>query len=233
MDPSGRFAGYPFIAGDELTPRRFAFLPAEVRRRVLDQAGRFLAALHGLAPATVLPSGRWPTIPSVAAQAAHARAHYVPRIARAWPKLAGLIDAFYDDDASDVTHRRVILHGDLVDDHILLAKDGQGLAGIIDFSDVALGDPARDLLGFWAYGADAVARVIAAYGADADDGLHARSRRAFVRYRIDRFAELLAAGGEGAAEQALPDLIALLSASDRSPVGGAHFSRPDDTIQRR
>lgn len=226
VDPAGRFAGYRFIAGDELTPRRFALLPADVRDHVLDQAGRFLAVLHGMVPEDVLPAGLWPTIGTHAGR--NARERTPPRIARAFPELALLIDLSCGDHPGDVTARGVVVHGDLVDDHMLLAPGGGALAGIIDFGDVALGDPARDFLGFWAYGPRAVARVITAYiaagGAGADDDLHDRSRRAFLRYRIDRFAELLRSDGKDAAARSLPEMIALLSAPHPDP---------SETIQRR
>ena len=39
--------------------------------------------------------------------------------------------------------------GDLVRDHLLVDEHTGHLTGIIDFSDVALGDPAQDFLGFW------------------------------------------------------------------------------------
>ena len=214
VDPAGQFAGYRFITGDELTPQRFAALATTIRHRVLDQAGRFLAALHGLAPVDVLPAPRWPVIATATGQIADARARRLPQIARAFPKLAQSIGAFFDECPRELVGRQVVLHGDLVDDHILLARDGRGLAGIIDFGDVALGDPAHDLLGFWAYGSDAVTRVIAAYQPGESDDLHRRSHRAFIRYRIERFAELLAAGGRAAAQEAATELAMLLSAPD-------------------
>ena len=216
-DPAGRFAGYPFIAGEELTPRRFALLPIEVRHHVLDQAGRFLAVLHGLPPETILPAARWPRLAPVAEQVAHAREHCLPAIARAFPPLARLLDTFCEGGASDAAGHEVVLHGDLVDDHILLAPDGQRLAGIIDFGDVALGEPAHDLLGFWVYGREAVARVIAAYGAGGDRRLQERSLRAFVRYRIDRFADLLAAEGRAVAGRSLAGLSELVSFATSDP----------------
>ncbi len=211
VDPAGRFAGYRLIAGDELTPRLFARLDARVRHDVLDQAGRFLAVLHGLAPGDVPAIERWPLAPTAAEHAAHARTHHLPSIAAAFPRLAGPLCAFYEDYAADLGGPRVVLHGDLVDDHLLLAPDRQRLAGIIDFGDVALGDPARDLLGFWAYGPEAVARVAAAYGAGADHDLRERSRRAYVAYRIDRFCDLLATEGEAVAARSLAALTRLLA----------------------
>lgn len=221
VDPAGRFAGYRFIAGDELTPWRFAALPATIQHGVLDRAGRFLSVLHSLIPDDVLPIGRWPVIATATDQIADARTRRLPQIARVFPKLAYLIGAFYDGCPHDDIERQVVVHGDLVDDHLLLARGGRDLAGIIDFGDVALGDPAQDLMGFWAYGSDAVARVIAAYRADADDDLHGRSRLAFLRYRIDCFAELLASEGGRAAEGSADALMALLSASIPATVIGA------------
>ena len=60
---------------------------------------------------------------------------------------------------------------------------------------MALGDPAQDFLGFWAFGAEAVGRVVDMYRpAVADLNLLARSRDHFVRYRLDRMFEGLSSG---------------------------------------
>ena len=46
--PDGAFAGYKMIAGDELTPTRFARLSRQTQERVLDQIADFVSAMHGL-----------------------------------------------------------------------------------------------------------------------------------------------------------------------------------------
>lgn len=119
----------------------------------------------------------------------------LPMLADRVPVLAAPIGEFLERFEASHAPRDVILHGDLVGDHLLINEQTGRLAGIIDFGDIALGDPAHDFLGFWEYGASAAAYAIAIYGqGDADPMLLARSRNHFIRYRIDRLFEIIADG---------------------------------------
>lgn len=100
------------------------------------------------------------------------------------------------------------MHGDLVPEHILLDEKTGQLSGIIDFGDVALGDPAQDFLGFWTYGEDTACRIIDLYCSDSTDpGLLRRSRNHFIRYRLDQLYENI-----GNAEFDLPGAVAEIEA---------------------
>ena len=107
------------------------------------------------------------------------------------------IEQFYNGYREVVSPHRVVIHGDLVVEHLLLDDETEQLSGIIDFGDVALGDPAQDFLGFWAYGADAVARAVELYRpAQPDSTLLARSREHAIRYRLDAMLERMATSGD-------------------------------------
>ena len=181
---AGDFGGYRMIAGRELSETLFARLAAGAQARVLDELGRFLRALHGLPPelaATDRPSHR---------DAAYYAGAYRRRRARLTKALtpAGLADAdrFFEALPGAVAcTERILTHRDLTEDHILLSPPGNRLAGVIDFTDAARGDPAFDFTFLWAYGDDAPARVLASYG-DAAPGLLMRSRWWFARYRLDQ-----------------------------------------------
>ena len=117
----------------------------------------------------------------------------------------------------DRPERLAIVHGDLVGEHILVDLSGSRLAGIIDFGDVALGDPAQDLLGLWSYGADAVTRVIDGYDPGRNDpGLLRRSRNHFIRYRIDDLFECLDRGKLSDVPAQVAAIAALLTPSTRT-----------------
>lgn len=186
VDPRGRFAGYRLIDGVPLTRQRFAQLPD--RDDVLRDVARFLATLHGITPAEVAPAADWPVNWTAAAYADRTLAERLPPIASHFPALAAPLAAFCRRYRRDAPPRSVIVHGDLVEEHFLLDERTHKLAGIIDFGDVALGDPAQDFMGLWAYGDDAVAQCVALYGAG-DPGLLDRSRHHFIRYRVDRLFE--------------------------------------------
>ena len=210
IDPAGAFAGYHFISGVELTAGRFDAIPTAIQHTLLDQAAEFLSTLHGLSPADVWP-GEWRRAWDAADYALRASNGRLADIARSFPELSARLEAFLAVYRRGGRHRSVILHGDLVTDHILLAESGDHLAGIIDFGDVALGDPAQDLMGFWAYGPDAVTHLIEAYAGGHDPDLLHRSHGAFVRHRIDGLWDALNEHGAGAVADEAARLAALLS----------------------
>lgn len=212
VDPAGRFAGYPFLDGVALTPSRFAALPPVQRDQVLRSATLFLAELHDLSPDAIAPAERWPVCWTAARYAERGLAERLPVVARLLPAQADAIEAFYTRYERDFAPRRVVVHGDLVAEHVLLDDRSGMLAGIIDFGDVALGDPAQDLLLFWNYGADAARRALRLYDPGcADPGLQARSRNHFIRYRLDRLFEHGARNGDFDRAQAAAEIDVLLT----------------------
>lgn len=212
VSASGDFGGYRMIAGQDLSEALFAGLAADIQARVLDEIGRFLRALHHLPTdlATVeRPSHR------DAAYYAGAYRHRRTRLAGVLtPAVLAKADRFYETLPGAVAcTERIVTHRDLTEDHILLTPGGDRLAGVIDFTDVALGDPAFDFTFLWAYGDEAPARVARAYG----DGkstveILARSRRWFARYRLDQIWWTLNGDREYDVASLVNDLPVLLEA---------------------
>ena len=190
VDPAGRFAGYPFIKGTALTPVRFAALADHLQNDVLRTAAMFLTELHGLAASAIAPETDWPFTWAAADYTDRGLTTYLPSIVARSPVQASLVERFYITYREISPPQRVVIHGDLVVEHVLLDEQTEQLSGIIDFGDVALGDPAQDFLGFWAYGADAAGKIVELYRpAGADPTFLARSRQHFIRYRLDRIFE--------------------------------------------
>jgi aminoglycoside phosphotransferase (APT) family kinase protein len=186
VSASGDFGGYRMIAGQELGETLFASLPAAVQARVLDQIGGFLSALHGLPPGLVAAAGN-----AGQGDAARHVTAYRQRRARLTavltPDVLAAADRFYEAlPGATATAQTAPTHRDFTEDHILLAPGGDRLAGVIDFTDAALSDPARDFTFLWAYGDDAPARVAYAYGDEPTAPILARSRWWFARYRLDQ-----------------------------------------------
>lgn len=74
--------------------------------------------------------------------------------------------------------RAVLLHNDFAAEHLLLDNASATITGVIDWSDVAIGDPAFDLAGLFHWGGEAFARAVAtAYQPPLDD-----SRLVLARY---------------------------------------------------
>jgi len=129
------------------------------------------------------------------------------------PDLAPLVDAFYARLALQPSVDQRLTHSDVTLDHLLLAPSGDRLAGIIDFGDVELGDPAYDFAYLWSYGDWAPGQVFERYALkDQEPGLLERSRWHFARYRVSRLGEALDRGWEQAASDIAAALPALLAA---------------------
>ena len=190
VDPAGRFGGYPLITGSALTPARFRALPLTCREDILRTAASFLSELHRLSPESVAPIGDWPSTWAPAEFAKRGLAEFVSALGDRLPDEARAAAAFYARYGELELPASVVVHGDFVAEHVLLDDDTQQISGVIDFGDVALGDPAQDFLGFWALGADAAARAVELYQpAHADPALLDRSRCHFTRYCLDRLLE--------------------------------------------
>ena len=213
LDPDGCFASYLLIPGVPLTSARFSALPTSTAQRVIGAAVTLLKDLHAFDLNEFKLSGAWPRMWSPGQFADRLRKDRLPTLFARVPALSVPVERFLRRYEHDQALGEVVLHGDLVGDHLLLDEHAGRLAGIIDFSDVALGDPAHDLLGFWAYGASAAAHAVRLYGqVHADPTLLARSRNHFIRYQIDRLFEMIAEGaGDDATRKRSSALAALLA----------------------
>jgi len=179
---------YRMIRGTEMRPLVFAALDKPVQYALLVEMGGFLGTLHTLPEATIVqPDGFTQRTWSGEQFAALYRGMRRPKIARFVPAQAmARFDAFHEAFEKLAPGVPRLAHNDLSDDHILI-RDTGALAGIIDFTDAAYGDPAIDFAWFWRLGEDAVDLVLSHYAlAEEDKDLKARSHWTFVRYLINQ-----------------------------------------------
>ena len=206
------FVGYLAIAGEPMTP---ALLnergPADQDASTLASSiAGFLTALHG-----------WPVEQARACGVAEERepertyALFDRVRDRVYPLLAPALRAWTDHLFGDALadprlwdHTPALVHGDLSADHILFDRATRTLAGIIDFGDMAVGDPLGDFVGLAPYGKAFLEAVLAAYARPL--GVAARDRLAFYRRRLPFIA--LAWGAENGDQGALDHGMALLRA---------------------
>jgi aminoglycoside phosphotransferase (APT) family kinase protein len=161
--PDRSFAGYPIVPGKELKKSTFDALESSQRQMVAAQLAEFLTTLHTLIDNSVDLS----LVP----------ASYVPGDQAELKKLVPrfLHEVLSDDDLMVVQQildevdellsqnpRSVFLHGDLYSRHILWDETSK-LLGVIDFSDMARGDPAIDFAELHEYGLDFVKEVYELY----------------------------------------------------------------------
>ena len=85
---------------------------------------------------------------------------------------AGLVDA-----KAPMRQGRRLVHNDLAAEHILCDPVAGAVTGVIDWSDMAIGDAAADFAGVFHWGGEElVARVLSHYDGDVDDALLVRAR---------------------------------------------------------
>jgi aminoglycoside phosphotransferase (APT) family kinase protein len=145
----------PWLPG---VPAAQAPLKADQAKRL----GGFLKALHRPAP-TQAPFNPYRSIPLAG------RTTTEPTMARVAKARPGLIDevvreAWRAGLAAEVDVAPTWIHGDLHARNVL--SEAGVVSGVIDWGDMARGDPATDLYGLWMLLPDATARAaaLAAYG---------------------------------------------------------------------
>ncbi|HEX8696153.1 MAG TPA: phosphotransferase [Longimicrobium sp.] len=173
--------GYPLLPGEPLHPARLAQPDAN---RIAADAAAFLAALHAVPGAEAEAAGieavepfeprmaglRDAVLPVLRERLA---ADELGRVARWWDALLA--------DARMRAYAPAPRHGDFWYENLL--AEGGRLAGVVDWEDAALGDPAEDFAPLLYLGRDFAERVLAAY--------HARGGRVDgeVRHRAARWWE--------------------------------------------
>jgi aminoglycoside phosphotransferase (APT) family kinase protein len=181
------FGGYPLLRG---TPASL-LLPTP---RLAAGLGAFLTALHG-SEAEGVPDRRHLWAPG---------RHLVRLQNEAGPSLRELPPALRERCSAFLDATKLpaecpapcLIHGDLEAEHLLLDDSGS-LAAVLDWSDVCLGDPARDLGGLWAWGGeDFLAELLHHYPAR-DPGLLSRIRFLGRCYALLDHVEALAEDERG------------------------------------
>jgi aminoglycoside phosphotransferase (APT) family kinase protein len=178
--PVPRDAGVAHGAGGEVTAGFYRYVPgdpATASRRspgLARDLGEFLTALHAAPPEplrelSVVVDDLWAD--RFRPRWERSRGH-LPAAERNW--LEGVIARFVAS-AERTSPRRVPIHGDLVEEHVLVGPDGR-LAGVIDPSGPWIADPALDF-GTLAerFGSTFADAVLAAYTGPRDPGFTRRA----------------------------------------------------------
>ncbi|HEX6290689.1 MAG TPA: phosphotransferase [Herpetosiphonaceae bacterium] len=210
----GPFVGYRMIAGVPLDPPLLQAASAAVRRAVARQMGLFLQALHSVPPATarqVAPGLRRFDPTSFVPEYAEIERVVFPLLRPSQRERICRLYAFAAD-AAVWDFAPALVHNDLMPVHMLFDPRAQRVAGVIDFGDVVLGDPAIDFVGLLEHGAAFLAAALGCYSRPLD----AAFRRRLVFYRIrTRLIDLryhLEHGNSERVAVILPELRTLLVA---------------------
>ncbi|HYT88834.1 MAG TPA: phosphotransferase [Gemmataceae bacterium] len=140
------FGGYPLLPGRTACS---ANLDDEQRQALAAPLARFLATLHTTPAAWAAHHGAGPDpierldiarrLPRLRELLAQFAAHHLVEDVRPLTALADAAPAVY------VPRADTLVHGDLYVRHLLVNEDKR-LAGVIDWGDIHLGDPAADLM---------------------------------------------------------------------------------------
>lgn len=166
--PDRSFAGYPIVSGQQLTPDLLASLTAYDRQDVAEQLAAFLTALHA-APLAGTVLGRVPAsyLEEDQREVRTAVDKHLSTVLTGH-ELADVEVILADVDALiGANLPKVFTHNDIYSRH-LFWDDGSRRLGVIDFSDMCLGDPAVDFAELYEYGLDFVEEVYARYAGPKD-----------------------------------------------------------------
>ena len=137
-------------------------------------------------------SAEWPSAPvaeELAAELGRALAH-IHAVPVSAARQAGLREVEWDD--SGYAAPPCVLHGDFRGGNVVVDPASGRLAGVIDWGNAAIGDPALDFASLvlwrgWAF----VRRALAAYGAPADAGFLGRVRHHAQTQSVQALADTL------------------------------------------
>lgn len=177
LPADGRFAGYPLVRGDRLTPELLHSLPLREQTMLAGQLGALLSALHArdttTSPMNLVPHSYQPenldfvrgivenNLPAV----------FTADEMRTAREICDEVGAL-----QSTLQPRVFLHYDIYPRHLywdrVISPTGreQGRLGLIDFTDMCIGDPAIDFAELYDYGAGFVEEVLARYVGRVDPG---------------------------------------------------------------
>ncbi|MDP4001293.1 MAG: aminoglycoside phosphotransferase family protein [bacterium] len=152
------FAGYNMIKGDQLKKKIFKKLPVSTTNKISKQIAVFLTKLHK----TSLDIARKYDVHSEDKQKSYKelvrdiKKYIYPTVSK---KRQLLIEDFLNDLKDLKFSIRVFTHRDFYPHHILIKKNKKSIAGVIDFGDVKIDDPAIDFAELWVYGRKFVEQI--------------------------------------------------------------------------
>ena len=172
------FAGYPLLPGIpalQLDPPRLPF------DRWAPQLGHFLSWLHRFPAHRLAPLGVEQHDPDELIDEVQADAlDDLAAVARVAPdRPMHQWRQYLSGRPPRLTHSgtaRVLIHGDLAAEHVVCDPERWEITGIIDWSDIGLGDPAVDFAGLYHWGGQPlVDQVLASYDGPIDPELRTRA----------------------------------------------------------
>ncbi|MEO9144529.1 MAG: aminoglycoside phosphotransferase family protein [Ginsengibacter sp.] len=148
ISPDISFVGYQIIPGTPLTLTIYNSLNKKKQASIQQSIGNFLSQLHHIDSLIVRDCGL---------DTMNHREEYsdnfrevqkiiFPHLSKNRRKIITKLFTDYLSDATNFGYIPAIIHNDFSKDHILFDIENKKITGIIDFGDIAFGDPDYDLL---------------------------------------------------------------------------------------
>lgn len=204
------FSVHRRVPGAALTRARWERLAPPLRDGAAAELGRFIDALHSLPVAGARGCGVPVLERSAFATPLRARvgrlAGWLPAEALARLSAALTLWSTAPPDAAPV-----LLHRDIAPGHVLFDAGSGRLTGIIDFGDLAIGDPARDFIYLYEdFGSALLAAVLRHYRREAAATLLPRIRIWYLLELVAWTVERVAGGDAAESREGASGIVAEL-----------------------
>ena len=171
-----RFVGYPKLSGH---PAIHDDMSAGPRLHLAPAIGQFLSWLHAFPVEEARAQGvPQQSLDTLIAEVRTDALDDLPVVAEVAPHapIVSVLRRLLDAPAPSASPA-VLVHNDLAAEHVLVDDEGRRVTGVIDWSDIAISEPAVDFAGIFHWGGDAFAdAVLTSYEGHVDEGLLARAR---------------------------------------------------------
>lgn len=175
------FTGYSMLQGKSISPKQFRKFSFEQKKKIAKQLAAFLRELHSFPVATARKCGvidAWSDV--------DARKYYDEHAINAYKKMSkkdnlllkGLIHKYDKRYKFEPT----VSHQDLTWDNMLISSQ-RTVAGVIDFGDVQITDPAGDIGRLGEYGIDFI-DLLLKYYRPKDKNFRGRALKAYLRLHL-------------------------------------------------
>ncbi|HSR18086.1 MAG TPA: glycosyltransferase, partial [Ignavibacteriaceae bacterium] len=162
------FAAYKEIKGSFLYPEFVLNAATEIKQKLAVSIAGFLSSLHSIPLMEVRKLGiiEWKFGKRYYQNSFNNLVKYIyPQISYSQRQIFNDLFSELKNKSTFYVYTPALLHGDLNWDHFIFNDKEKDIAGVIDFGNVIIGDPACDFVGLWLqYGEDFVSSVIEYYG---------------------------------------------------------------------
>lgn len=145
------FSGYRRIEGIQLEPEVLADLDPELQTSLTEQIARFVRQLHSFPIDEAVRLGLRVNDfrADYAGDLGPVREQLFPRLSQAGREYVERLYEDYLGDPGNFEYEPTVIHADLSPEHVIYNPGTRTIAGIIDFSDIEIGDPDYEL--HWLY----------------------------------------------------------------------------------